>query len=522
MIKLLDCTLRDGGYVNNWYFHYNNIKKIEDALEKSNIDIIECGFIEDSKYTYDSNYAKYNSFSQINKKRNKDYALMLLTEKYNIEDLPKSKGKNEIIRLSFHKSDVKKAIKYSKIIKSKGYRLFWQPTATMRYTNDELDELFKVCNEEIMPESIALVDTFGEMKKDDVIRLSKLFNKKVNKNITISFHAHNNLQNAFYNALEFLNIMIKNNRNVVIDSSIFGMGRGAGNLCSELIIEFLNNNYDKNYYLDPLLDVTDTILTDIRKENYWGYSLEFYLSAKNSCHPNYSIYLSNKKSLTTSDINNILNMISFDKKIDFDKDYAEGLYQSYNEKEIDDEKNYQILARNIKNKKVILIGPGRSILENKNKITKYLNKKDDFYSISINQKSIYDTDAIFISNRKRKEEMEIFKNSKYIFTSNVESKNNKHLVFDYQKNIASELQKSDNSLLMMLNILRKIGVKEIYLAGFDGYELNNSDNFYDNSLSFIIDKNKAKELNESLKKYIKLYKKELNITFITKSKYEVK
>ena len=215
-------------------------------------------------------------------------------------------------------------------------------------------------------------------------------------------------------------------------------------------------------------------------------------------------------------------MISFDKKIEFDKEYTEGLYKSYNEKEIDDEKNYNKLNEKIKNKKVLLVGPGKSIVENEETIKKYLDNKNEFYSISINNRLLFKTDAIFISNRKRNNELIKEEDEEYIFTSNIESKNDdNNIVFDYEKNIENEIKVLDNSLIKILKILKKINVKEIYLAGFDGFELNDN-NFYDSSLTYIIDKNKINELNQTISEYIKLYSEDLNIKFITKSKYEVK
>lgn len=528
-IKVLDCTLRDGGYVNDWNFGFNNIKKIISNLNDSNVDIIECGFLRDKNDSVinSDDYSNFLSFDLLIKygkrlfKKDKTYTLMMLAETYHIDNLiPRNQNFVDTIRLSFHKCDMQKGIDMAKIIKNKGYRLFLQPTATMGYNDDELIELLKKCNE-IHPDSVAIVDTFGEMLSNNIIWLLNLFDKYLDKDITLSFHSHNNLQTAFSNAILFIqNTSL--DRNIVIDSSVYGMGRGAGNLPTELILDYLNRNYDNKYKLLPILDIADNILLKIKEQNYWGYSLEYYLSAIHHCHPKYAIYFSGNKTLTTSDICILLDSISDDKRVEFDLDYAQGLYKSFCEKEIDVTENYDKLKKIIGNKKILLIGPGSSILKNKTLINKNVLNKSDYYSIAINSDLIFKTNAIFCSNRKRYQQLHVNSEKKqYIFTSNVRSKNTDDLVFDYQECLANEFEISDNALLMLLNILKKCKFNnKILLAGFDGFSINYSKNFYSNDILYVIDKNKMKELNKLIGKYILLYKKQLNIEFLTDSLYD--
>lgn len=528
-IKILDCTLRDGGYVNDWNFGRDNIKEIIRKLNEANIDIIECGFLRDDIKQFDINKTNYDSFDNLINlgddlfEKDRTYTLMMLAESYDISNLvDKNQSYIDTIRLSFHKRDIKKAIKMSKIIKEKGYNLYLQPTATMRYTDLEIKELIKVCNEEIKPNSVAIVDTFGEMLDDNIIHFTKLFDKYLNNDITLAFHSHNNLQTSYSNVILFIN-NIKKDREVVVDSSIFGMGRGAGNLCSELIINYLNEKFSKDYKLFPLLEVIDNILSDIRKKYYWGYSLEYYLSAINHCHPNYCIYFSNKKTLTTYDLGRMMELISEDKKVDFDKEYAESLYYSYNNSNIDDDENYQYLKKMIGEREIVLLGPGNSLLTDKEKIQPFVINKSNYFTIAINNNLNFDVDAYFFSNRKRYNTSDI-ENDKYcLLTSNIdvlEINNDKNLIFDYQHLLALENKTSDNALLLILNLLKKIKYNKVYLAGFDGFEYEQSKNFYDDKLVFLVDKNRIDELNNTLTEYIDLYKNDIEIRFITNSIYE--
>ena len=530
-IKILDCTLRDGGYINDWNFGEANIKRIIKNLNQSKIDMIECGFLKDDIERFNTNFTNYASLDDLISLgtdlfiSDRKYAVMLLVEKFNIDHLPDRKQNYiTIIRLSFHKSDLVKAIQDAKAIKKKGYHLFLQPTATMRYKDEEIIELLKICNTEIKPDSVAIVDTFGEMIGDNIIHYTKLFDQYLYKNITLSFHSHNNLQTAYSNALLFID-NTSEEREIVIDSSIYGMGRGARNLCSELIIDYLNKKFHKEYQLFPILNIVDNILANIKKQNDWGYSLEYYLSAIYHCHPNYCIYYSNKKTLTTCDLQLLLESISENKKQDFDKAYADELYYSYFNKKYVDDNSYHKLKKMIGKKKVLLLGPGKSLEDNKDVIVKLIQDRNEYFVIAINNILEYSVDAYFISNRKRYDDVHISREAFYLFTSNISDNkisDAKRLIFDYQKVLAKEKVTSDNSLLMMLNILKKIYNKEVLLAGFDGYDYIANKNYYKEDLLYLIDKNKVDELNQMMKEYLTIYKQQLDIKFLTKSKYNVK
>lgn len=518
-IKILDCTLRDGGYVNSNHFGYRNIGKIINALNESGIDFIESGYIKDTKESYSEDITEWDSFSSFKKeqktalKKDKNYTLMLLGEEYKIENLPKAKGKNDIIRMSFHKKSVNKALKYSKEIIKSGYKLFLQPTVTINYTESELKGMLEEINK-LKPYCVAIVDTFGEMREKDIISLSKVFDKYLDKKIAIGFHAHNNLQLAFSNAIAFIK-QLNETRDIVIDTSIYGMGRGAGNLPTELVANYLNENYNTHYQIEPLLKIVDNVIAKIKSKNNWGYSLEYYLSAINSVHPSYIINFMRRKTLNTVDINELIKLISFDKKTEYNAEYANELYNTYNDNQIDDKESYQKLKEIVKDKTILLIGPGASIKEYQKEILKVKNKKD-VISISVNNRLNIETDYLFISNKKRYENMEKRESDKLMITSNIKTNSKSELIFDYQKSLSRLKRVSDNSLLVILNILSQTS-KKIVLAGFDGY--SNENNYYNDELSLVFNANYIEELNHFMKESIDEYRRLMDIKTITPSKY---
>ena len=522
-IQILDCTLRDGGYVNNNTFGKKNIKKIITYLENCGIDIIECGYIMDD-INNNEDKTEYSSFDNFIKEcsvephENLTYALMLLGEKYNINNLPKCTNKKiNTIRMTFHKKNIKKAIEYAKEIIKKGYRLYMQPTVIMNYSDDEIIAMIKTFNDELDIEAIAIVDTFGEMTTKDIIHVTKLFDDNLKPSTKLAFHSHNNLQMAFSNAVTFIE-NIREDRPIVIDSSIYGMGRGAGNLPTELIASYLNTNYNKKYNITSLLEATDNIIEKIKEKENWGYSLPYYLSAIYSCHPSYIIYLLNKKMINNNDIHNIIKMISKDKKVEFDKEYISELYQVYNSNEMDDKESYQKLYKLVKNKQILLIGPGKTIIEQKDKINNYI-KENNTFVITINNPELYKADAVFYSNNRRYNEFQnnTKKTNIKILTSNIKCINeDSTIIFDYNKSLSRKDGISDSSLLIMLSILEQLNINKVVLAGFDGFSIKD-ENFYDSNVEYILDKNYVKDLNKQIRNSINCFKEKMDIVTLTPS-----
>ena len=524
-ISLLDCTLRDGGYVNDFDFGKTNIVNIIKMLNNSDVEIIECGFL-DFEIIYDENKTIFNSINTLLKlgknlfKKNKKYALMVLAETFDARKLIDSAQNSiDIIRLSFHKNDINKVIEMSKIIKQKGYELFLQPTVTKSYSDDELKVLIDTCNRVIQPSSLAIVDTFGEMYSNDVIHYTKLFDKNLASKIKLSFHSHNNLQNAFANSINFIN-SVKSDREIIIDCSVYGMGKGSGNLCTEIIMDYLNKKFDKKYKIECIIEIIESIVSKINKNHYWGYSLEYYLSAINGCHPNYCNYFVAKKTLTVTDLKKILKMIDLNRKLYFNREYAEEIYFSYLNSSMNDKSSYEILKNSIRGKSVLLIGPGVNYKKYEKKISNYISNKTQYFTISINFVSKKNVDAYFFSNRKRYYSSLHEKDKICILTSNIEPDINcKNIVFNYSSLLSNKYETSDNSLLMAIKMLINSECKKVYLAGFDGYQINQNINFYNDNLSIIIDKNETQKINNQIRKYIEFYSNKIEIIFLTPSLY---
>ena len=325
-VKILDCTLRDGGYVNNWCFGYVNILKIISNLVDAKIDYVECGFLKTDEYLRNKTF--FNSINQLKQFFPKNvfqtkFCLMINFGEVPIELIPKTQNGNVYFRVVFKKEKKDEAIEYCRQLMQKGYNVSVNPMNTVGYSPSEILELIEKVNV-LNPEFFTIVDTNGEMKKNDVLSLFYLLNNNLNSEIKLGFHSHNNLKLSFSNALSILEQ--SSNRTTVIDSSVLGIGRGAGNLCTEVLTQYLNDYYKGEYKLFPVLKLVDECINPIFNSNPWGASVHYYLSATNSCHPNYASFLLDKKEMSVDVINEIFMKIPIDKKSSYDDSLIENLY----------------------------------------------------------------------------------------------------------------------------------------------------------------------------------------------------
>jgi 4-hydroxy 2-oxovalerate aldolase len=424
-INVLDCTLRDGGYINQWQFGNKNIKKIITKLVEANIDIIECGFLTE-KNEYNNECSLFDTVTRVKEflpdDRGKNLFLCMINfGAYDLRNLPAYDGTSiDGIRVAFHKKDKEKALIFCEGIAKKGYKLFMQPMVSIAYKDEEFLDLIRKANQ-IHPYAFYIVDSFGVMKRKDLMRLYYLVDHNIDKNIYVGYHSHNNIQMAYSNAQALVDLTTK--RDLIIDSSVFGMGRGAGNLNTELFIEYVNEIKGTKYMSKPLLQIIDQILGPVYLKNYWGYSLPHYVSAKHNCHPNYASYLDNKSTLTIENINEIMSSMNEGKKNNFDKDYIENLYNHYQARLVADENARNELSKIFKGKTALLIAPGSSIDTESDKILNAISEPDTI-TVSINFKSDkYSCDYIFVSNLRRYDSLEKKKGVEFIATSNIKNGN---------------------------------------------------------------------------------------------------
>jgi 4-hydroxy 2-oxovalerate aldolase len=514
-IYVLDSTLRDGGYCNNWRFGQENIKRIISGLIDSNVDVIECGMLSEGFYSADeSKYSSIHDATEIlpKKKDNKLFVLLMNYGDYDIDKLPEyENGGINGIRLAFHKKDMVQALEAAKKIKGKKYKVFIQPMVTATYSVDEYVDLLKSANE-INPYAFYIVDSFGSMSTNEVRKYCSLATHILKSNIILGFHSHNNLQLAFSNSQAF--VEESKGRKIIVDSCIMGMGRGAGNLNTELFLDFMNSMQEGEYKVTPLLVIIDEILNLFYEKKYWGYSLPNYLSATYNMHPNYATYLADKNTLTISMMGELLSLVDISKKNSFNKHYIEDLYVSYMCAKRMKDNSQNELSNIFGQKDVLIIAPGKSIDTEIEKVQSFLNS-NDVITICVNfDLAIINADYIFVSNPKRYEELGEVETKRLITTSNIDVKE-ECIKVDYLSLLSEEMYVRDNAVMMLMKLLINSGARKIYLAGVDGYEKDSANNYSKYSAALVTSDECLEYMNQGMNRLLHKYLEEIDVQFIT-------
>jgi len=529
-ISLLDCTLRDGGYVNDWKFGHDNLVSIFERLVDSNVDIIEVGFLDERRpFDIDrSIIPDTESVEKIFGMLDRKQAMVIGMIDFGtcgIENLqPCEESYLDGIRVIFKKHLMHPAMEFCRRVKALGYKVCSQLVSVTSYTDEEMMELIRLVND-VKPFAVSMVDTYGLLHPADLLHYYEILDNNVDSEVTIGFHAHNNFQLGYANALTFIEKEAKHD--ILVDGTLYGMGKSAGNAPLELIAMRLNDKFNGNYNIDSMLEAIEESVMGFYAKAPWGYKEFFYLCAKNKCHPNYLTYYESKKNLSTTKIDKILALIEpEDKKLLYDKEIAEKLYQSFMDGEYSDYSARLSFVRETANRKLLLIGPGKNITLQEKKVKEFIDKNNP-YSISINYiPSGFDVDCIFVTNGKRYHDMTLqLKNEtnrkiKFLATTNVECRNGK---FDFVVNRAPLLEVTesiiDNSFLMLIKFLKSIDVNEVFCAGFDGYS-DREDNYCNPAMEYFFVRQEAFHLNSHMKDAIAEFRKTMNIQFITYSAYD--
>lgn len=330
-IKVLDCTLRDGGHVNNADFGKKIISLIIDSLIKSRIDLIELGFLRNGVFTEDQTTSntiqETESYIKIGNPKT-DFSVMIRPDWYDIRQLTECTGKIRFIRFAFYYKDIDLTEKYTKYARDKGYKVILNPVNVMGYDEKTLIDLLKHIND-IRPYGTTIVDTFGALQQPDLMRIYNFYEKYISEDMTIGLHLHENMSTSFSLAQYFLSVL-NPNRSIIIDASLLGMGRIPGNLCIEVLLDFLNTNYSKNYDLLPILAAISSYIQPIKDKIPWGYSPAYYFTGKYAMHRSYAEYLLTKSDIDLSDIFIILNEIKNSAYAsNYNEAYVKDVYTKY-------------------------------------------------------------------------------------------------------------------------------------------------------------------------------------------------
>jgi 4-hydroxy 2-oxovalerate aldolase len=529
--QILDCTLRDGAYLVDKTFGAETIEGIICGLIEAKIDWIEIGFLQDDGFgegkTVYENGADAKKVIPT-KKGDSKFTVLADYSRYTIDHLEENRHDSiDGVRECFFKEERYQAVQVCQAIKEKGYQLFVQPVDILGYQDQELIELIQMVNA-LEPYCFSIVDTFGSMYAEDLQRVFYLIHHNLYPKCKIGFHSHNNMQMSNALSQEFLKIS-SGKREVVIDATISGMGRGAGNTPTELIANYMVQHLGYTYDMNALLDIIDSYMDNIRSRCEWGYNTPYFLAGCYSAHVNNIAYLLKKNTLRSRDLSYLLNSLGEEQRKKYDYEQLENYYMQYMKSDIEDEGTMEELREKMRGKNILVLVPGASVMEELEVIQKAIQEQNPLI-LSVNfLHENFTSDYIYMSNVRRYQywlNNERFKRAEKIITSNVmEVSPDKTMhIISFIRLAKRGWENIDNSTIMLLRLLDQLAVGSIAIAGFDGYGQMPGKNYASPNLELSNVRKNAKALNEEignmLTDYMHTRKNQIPIHFITKSLFE--
>ena len=288
-IKIFDCTIRDGGLVNNYHFTDEFVKGVYETCVKAGVEYMEIG--KNNSPTLQSpeefgkwNFCKEDDIRSIIGDNNTNLKIAVMSDigrTVESELLPCSQSVVDMIRIATYIHQIDEAIDLINKAKAKGYEVTINIMAIAKASDEQIDQVLeKVSKTDV--DVIYIADTFGSYYPAQIKELSEKY-LKVAKSVgkKVGLHAHNNIQLAFANNIEAMNSGVE-----FLDVTISGLGRGAGNCAMELMIGYLNDNYEiKKYNQYPVIEFIEKFIVPLEKEIKWGYSIPYMISGQHVAHP---------------------------------------------------------------------------------------------------------------------------------------------------------------------------------------------------------------------------------------------
>ncbi len=497
-LQILDCTIRDGGHLNDWQFDKRIVKELYRNLSRTGVDFIEIGLRNIQKKDLGIWYStpeelinelfKYISGASI--------ALMIDDGKFDLTRIPKAKDSLvKLYRIACHRDRVLESLEVCEAIKAQGYLTSVQLMGIVGYTAKDFEAIIEPLSKSSV-DYVYFADSYGSLFPHDIKKYIDWLKPTGKK---IGFHPHNNLQLAFANTLEAIRCGID-----IVDGTVYGMGRGAGNLPLEVLIVYLEKTMkQKKYNVVPTMDLIDRFFLTLHKELKWGYNLPYMLSGATEVHPNYSKALMELYQYSADDMVKVLEIIKHLGVIGYNQELMDNIINSgfiapatekeetrHNEIELAHLKeNFSVTYKNRhEGRDFLILANGNTLQEYKKDIGEFIRKFDPIVMGANFLGGLFKPHYHAFSNKKRF--------MTYVDSVDPESTLLLSTIFDddfvrdYTKRdferivhlnrISSNFEIVDDVVTsncrtistLLIAVAIVMGAKRIFIAGMDGYKDN--------------------------------------------------
>jgi 4-hydroxy 2-oxovalerate aldolase len=286
-IKVMDCTVRDGGLMNNWQFDDEFVRTVYNSCVEAGVDYMEIGYISSEKSFSRKEMGPWKFCSDKDLRKivgdnNNSLKLSAMADigRVDFDDIPLAKDSVlSMIRVACYAHQIDKAIKLAHHCMDKGYETTINLMAVSSVNEPDLLDVLNDVSKSRVP-VFYLVDSFGSMFCESIQYLMNKY-KEILPGKEIGIHTHNNMQLAMSNTVTALM-----NGATMLDATLLGMGRGAGNCPIEILIAFLKN---PKYRLLPLFKAIQEQILPWSKKIDWGYHIPYMITGALNTHPRSAI-----------------------------------------------------------------------------------------------------------------------------------------------------------------------------------------------------------------------------------------
>ena len=489
----LDCTLRDGGYYNNWFFEKDLINSYLIAMSQLKIDYVEIGFRfnEKKKLKGSVAYTSDKFLKSINIPKDLKLGVMINAGDFlEKEDKPekiinklfikKNKSKISLVRIACHHHEIPKIKSIVSNLQSKGYMVGINVMQISERKTKEIEILVKLINE-MKVKILYFADSLGSLNPSDIKKIVNAIKKNWKGDIGI--HTHDNMGKALDNTMEAIKFGIK-----WVDTTVTGMGRGPGNAKTEEAILKLNKIMKKKIDLVPILNLIDKFFKPLKHKFNWGPNVYYYFAGINGVHPT---FIQQMLGDPTFPPGKILKNIEYLGKYG-GKSYVKELINQNEQAFIGPDTGTWKPSDYLKDRNILILGPGSNIKKYHSKIVKFIKNKKPIV-LSLNFESIIDEKYInynVASNTLRLlVDLKLKKNLRnpiIIPYNRIKDLLPKKINLSKIINFGAEVKRgifkfNDNNAIIpnslaisyALSIATSGKTKQIFLAGFDGYSKDN-------------------------------------------------
>lgn len=337
-VQITDCTIRDGGYLFNKNSKPEFIQGIMTGLTEAGIDFVEVGFLQTNVtgetlvYKDSVDARKYLP----KERRATEFLGFCDNSRYSLDELDDYDGKSfKWLRISFAQHEMDESLEFCAGAIKKGYLVQFNPMDSLSYTDEERAVLIEKVNQ-VNPASFSIVDTFGAMDMCDLVRIFKQVDSLLDKDIKIGLHSHDNLGLSCALAERMIELAEESGRDMIVDGSLFGMGRGAGNAKTELLADYINKHCGGHYDIPKLLWTIDTYIAPVLGDIHWGYDLPMFICGTTHSHVDNVYYLKKTFRCTANEMYDVVEALTPQQRTRYGTGYSktdfsavDGVYEKY-------------------------------------------------------------------------------------------------------------------------------------------------------------------------------------------------